>query len=69
MIMGLFFENRKSTKSENAFIMIMLVNAIISGVGYFWDIQFTWLNIFMLVVTASALIVFLMERKKRRVER
>lgn len=69
MIMGLFFENRKSTKTENAFIMIMLVNAIISGVGYFWDIQFTWLNIFMLVVTASALIVVLMERKKRRVER
>ncbi len=69
MIMGLFFENRKSTKTENAFIMIMLVNAIISGVGYFWDIQFTWLNIFMLVVTASALIVVLIERKKWRVER
>lgn len=69
MIMGLFFENRKSTKSENAFIVIMLLNVIISGVGYFWDIQLTWLNIFMLVVTASALIVVLMERKKRRVER
>ncbi|MGE6204571.1 hypothetical protein [Guptibacillus hwajinpoensis] len=67
--MRLFFENRKSTKSENAFIVIMLLNAIISGVGYFWDIQFASFNIFMLVVTASALIVVLMERKKRREER